>query len=210
MSLSFVALTITIVLTAVVASILQELVTLGAAWLAGVHDPRMRPLAHLALRRSSSLVGWLLLPLGLALLTQLQLAALPVWAYGRPLFAATITSSLQRRRWVMVQLAIIPVLVLLAALVSLLLPLAGGLPLSMLGTVVKQLLFLSLLHLVPVPPFAMGRALSSMWGDRRLLTLVQGLLFSALLVDGLTGGHVIGSTLGVLVDMFVATLRILS
>lgn len=202
-------LTLTLVLTAVAASLLQELVALGAAWAAGMRDERMAPLARSVLRRSATPIGWLALPLGLALLTQLQWAALPVWAYAEQLFTASLTTPQERRRWVLVQLAIVPVLVLLAALVSLLLPLASGSGAVVLGTVVKQLLLLALLHLIPVPPFALGRALPQLWRDRRMRAWVQGILLAALLADGLTGGRVVGSTLGLLVDLVVFSLRLL-
>lgn len=201
-------------LTTIVGALLQSVAPIGAAWLMGIRDPRLRPLARISWRRSFNVLGWLLLPLGTATLVTLGVPV-PVWGFGNPLIAQTPVTAQERREWRWLQLSVIPALLFLAilctmpfALIRWLSPHASAL--ALLATAIKQLLALALLHLVPVPPFALGRAFPRWWHDRVFTRFVQGMLLAAVVVDALAGRGGVFWVLGTTTDLLTALLLVLT
>jgi len=193
---------------------LQELATLGAAWLLGYRDDRLRFLLRHSLARSYTVIGWLVFPSILILLVQLGVP-LPVWGFSRPLLMQQPSGYRERRDWMLIQLSVIPVLLLTALaatipleLVRFLVPTSMAVPLV--ASLVKTLVLIALLHLLPVPPFALGRALPWWWRDQRWLRLVQSVLLVALLADSLLGVGAIATVLGALTDLIVAGFLVLT
>lgn len=193
---------------------LQELSTLGTAWMLGYRDDRLRFLLRHSLARSYDLVGWLVLPSILILFVQLGVP-LPLWGYSRPLLIQSPSGRSERRDWMLIQLSVIPVLLLVALaatapyeLLRFLVPTSIAAPLV--ASFIKTLILLSALHLIPVPPFALGRALPWWWRDRQWLRITQGILLAVVLGDGLFGSGAIATVLGALTDLLLAGFLVLT
>lgn len=205
------SLSITLWLTVVLLAYLRELVTLGAAWLLGYRDARLRILRGVSVQKTFSFVGWIVTPTILGALLAIGIPV-PQWGYSRPLLQLPLRTHVERRDWLLIQLSAVPVF--LAAAVVLLLPYgflpAQSLATAMLGTVIKATAFFALLQLIPVPPFALGRAFPHAWEDVRLRRAVQVILLSAMLLDALAGWGIIGWTFGLLNDVLLAFVRLLS
>ncbi len=204
-----------LVVIAVLAAYGQELSTLLAARLIGSDDSRLELLARLSLRQSATWWGWLVLPVSLALLLQIGVVV-PVWAFSRRLLDAPLATPKERRAWLVVQMMIVPVLLFAAATFSMII---GVLPtrmavyapvIAVLATAMKQCIILALLHFVPIPPFGLGRSLPWLWKHVRVTRVIQGIVLTLILVDGLMGGRFVGRTVGTVADLFVASLRLLS
>lgn len=202
---------IVLFLTVIGCLYLQELSTLGTAWLLGYRDIRFKMLYRESFSRSYSFIGWILVPAVLGILLFFNIAV-PQWGFSKNLIHQIPSAKNEKKDWRLIQLS--PILVffglgwiflMIASLVS------GNLIVAtIIGTIAKQLIYFALLQFIPVPPFALGRAFPKLFGERDILRAMQFILITLMLLDGFLGWGLVGFSIGLVADLFIANVLVLS